>query len=241
MNRTNKQLQKTMLIAKRSAFTLLELVVAMAMVAIMAASLYASMQIAFRVQKSSETNIEPIRTADLAFEFVRADLQNALPPGNFATSANLLTGSFVATDGTDDRGGDGDDLVFYNTANAPDRPDANGDVKKVELLVYIEDGSGDHLLVRRTTRNLLSSITSDPDEEVICRNIDGFNLRFYDGGNWLETWDSTQEADALPQAVEVTLTLKRKDASAAGGERVYSFVRVFSIPCAVPTNTTGLQ
>src|SRR5947209_20324847 len=61
--------------ASRSAFTLLELIVAMLMVSIMAASLFAGMRIAFRSQSSAEVAIEPVRTAAVAMEFLREDLQ----------------------------------------------------------------------------------------------------------------------------------------------------------------------
>ena len=221
---------------KRRAFTLLELIVAMVMVMAIAGTLYSCMQTAVHAQMTAENSMEPVRTAAAAMELIRTDLQNAIPPANFATSTNLLAGSFVATDGKDDRGNDGDDLVFYNTAGAPEGPDANGDLKKVELTVYTQDGTGDHLLVRRVTRNLLAAVDPTPQEETILRNVDGFNLRFYDGTDWQDTWDSTQVTDALPQAVEVTITLNRPDPSFANGTRSYHFVRTFAISCAVPSS-----
>jgi len=223
----------------RAGFTLLELTLALAMVAIMAASLYASMRVAFRAQASAETAIEPSRTAELAFEIIRNDLQDALPPTPFTNAPVVLAGAFQTTDGKDDRGVDADDVVLYTTADAPNRPSANGDIKKVELLVTTPDGSNDHVLVRRVTRNLLAQVEPTPNEEVICRNVGGFNVRYYDGTDWQTTWDSTQLGDILPNAVEVTLELRRP--SAAGQpERVFQFVRVFSISCAAPVQDTGL-
>jgi general secretion pathway protein J len=226
-----RQLQRRHL--RRGGFTLLELVLALSMVAIMAASLYASMRVAFRAQSGAETAIEPSRTAELAFEIIRADLQNVVPPTPFENQTVLLAGPFQASDGKDDRGADGDDVIFYTTADAPDRPSANGDIKKVELVVSSQNATNDHVLVRRVTRNLLAQIEPTPVEEVICRNIAGFNVRYFDGSDWQTTWDSQQVSDALPSAVEVTLELQRP-AGAGQPPRVYRFVRVFALSCAAP-------
>ncbi len=210
-------------------FTLIELVVAMTMVAIMAASLYASLQIAFRAKASADAALEMPRTAELAMEYLRGDLQNALPPN--PTAVNPLASDMVGTDGTDDRGADSDDVVFYSTAQAPEHASANGEIKRVELCVVVPDGRTDHVLVRRVTRNLLSQIEVNADEEVICRGVAGFNLRYYDGADWLDTWDSAQQGDVLPLAVEVTLELTRPG-QAGQPDHTFRFVRVFTLPCA---------
>lgn len=217
--------------ATRRAFTLLELVVAMAMVAVLATSLYASLRIAFKAKASAEAAVEPPRTAELAMEFLRDDLQNAIGPNG------VLAGSFVGTDGTDDRGRSADDLTFYSTADGPDHVDANGEIKGVELTVTQQPGSSDHVLVRRVIRNLLSQMAVTPDEEVLCRGVGGFNLRYFDGTNWQDSWDSTQE-NTLPAAVEVTLQLDRP--AGAPDARPLQFVRVFPISCSTVTpGSTG--
>src|SRR5271154_2888190 len=99
--------------AKTRGFTLLELVIAMAIVAIIAASLYAAMRVGFRAATSAQTAIEPSRTAALTMELVRTDLENALPP------TGLLAGTFEGAQAQDNRGREDDDMVFYSTADAP--------------------------------------------------------------------------------------------------------------------------
>jgi type II secretion system protein J len=221
-------------IVRRGGFTLLELIVAMAMVAILATSLYASLRIAFRAQASAERAIEPVRTASVALDLIRADLENAIPPGD------VLAGSFVGTDGTDDRGLDGDDLVFYGTSDAPEHPSGNGEIKSIELMVIVPDGSSDHVLVRHVTRNLLSQIEVDPDEEVICRGVSGFNLRYYDGTQWLDTWESSQQENKLPAAVEVTLELDRPGSTADQQPQTRRYVRIIPIACSTVSADSGL-
>src|SRR5581483_7543693 len=103
----------------RGGFTLLELIVAMGMVVILAASLYASMRIALKTTAGAEAALEPSRNMQAAMEIVRQDIQNALPPKAVSNNPQMLQ-QFEGTDGRDDRGHDGDDLVLYTTADAPD-------------------------------------------------------------------------------------------------------------------------
>ncbi len=213
------------------AFTLIELVIAMSMVAVLAMSLYASMRIAFTAQSSADTSLEPPRTASLALNFLREDLQNALPP------TGILAGAFLGYDGRADNGRDGDSIEFFSTAPGKDHISANGDIKKIELLVT--DVDGELSLVRRVTRNLLSEVESDPDEEILCRGVASFNLRYFDGTDWQDTWDSTTVDNTLPTAVEVTIELDRKQAD--GQMKTNRYINVCAIPCAAPaTDTTGV-
>jgi prepilin-type N-terminal cleavage/methylation domain-containing protein len=209
----------------RSGFTLLELLIALGMVAILAGSLYASLQVAFRAKKSAEASIVESRTVDLAMEFLRTAIQNAVPPNG------VLAGNFVSDAGSDNRGDPATDLTFFSTVESPQHVDANGEIKQVELTIDTPDGNGgsggkDFCLVQKITRNLLAPTTPNPDEEVICRGVSNFTCRYFDGQNWQDTWDSTQENNILPLAVEVTLQLENNPKQ---------FVRVFPIGCSTIT------
>src|SRR6516225_4133840 len=72
---------------RRRGFTLLELIVAMMMVAILSMSLYASIRVAFKVQSSAEAAVTPAATAAIAMNIIRDDIENALPTnGDLANS-----------------------------------------------------------------------------------------------------------------------------------------------------------
>jgi type II secretion system protein J len=222
---------------RRSGFTLIELLVALAMVIAVAAVLASSLHIAFQATNSATAVIEPSRTADLTMQFLGGDLQNALQTSNY------LVGTFEGTQGTDDRGHEADDLVFFSTADSPQHVDANGEIKQVELKI-IESPSGDHLLVRQVIRNIppLSITNINPDQEVICRGVSSFSLQYYDGSNWNLTWDSTAEDNTVPVAVQVTLEL---DPPANSKSPPQQFVRIFPLPCSTagtdPAVNTGVS
>jgi prepilin-type N-terminal cleavage/methylation domain-containing protein len=254
----------------RRAFTLIELLIAMAMVGIVALALFASLGIAFKSRAAAERNVEPSRTVSLAMDLICKDIEAAQPPGGTLSNgwlgltdsstsgtttgatgttgsaasaststfvspmSNTVNGSFEGFDQTDDHGNPGDDLRFFTTAQSPTRAEgANGDMKYVELTTVASQDGSDMLLVCKVYNNLLSQVSEDPDVEVICRGVAGFNLRYWDPvvGEWEDTWDCSQYSNGLPAAIEVTLQLQRPDAT--GQMQVISFQRVVSVHCAV--------
>jgi len=60
--------------------------------------------------------VEPSRTAEAAMDVIRQDLANALPP------TGMMANAFIGANGVDNRGRDGDNVVFFTTANARRMP-----------------------------------------------------------------------------------------------------------------------
>jgi hypothetical protein len=115
-----------------------------------------------------------------------------------------------------------------------------GDVRMVDL--FVQAYPTGNALVRRVTANLLSPSTPTYYDEVVCRGVRSFNLRYFDGSAWQESWDSTLQDNNAPTAVEVTLELLRGDAEQP---RVVRFTRVFLVSTSglwqtsAATSTTG--
>jgi hypothetical protein len=80
------------------------------------------------------------------------------------------------------------------------------------------------------TSNLLAPVAPQPYEEVLCRSVRNFNLRYFDGTQWQDQWDSTTLGDTMPTAVEVHLEFDVHGDD--GSVRPYSLTRVFAVPCA---------
>jgi len=206
-----------------SGFTLLEMMVALSLMAVLATALYMSLRIGFDARKRAQEAITPARASTLALEFVRRDVESALPP------TGILAGAFVGQDAADGFGADADELVFYAAVHdiAGERPG----IREIRFAVIPLAEGGNSVLVRRVTANLLAPITPEPVEETLCRNVTSFNLRYFDGSAWLDSWDSTVQDNALPLAVEVDLRLG-VSTSEQGEDAGYGIVRVFLIPCS---------
>ena len=85
-------------------------------------------------------------------------------------------------------------------------------------------------------RNLLASTIPEPVTETLCRQVVSFNLRYFDGSAWHDSWDSTTNDNALPAAVEVQLSILRPDS-----ETIYKMTRLFPIPSQSPESQGGVE
>jgi len=216
-----------------AAFSLLEMLVALALMSILAGSLYRSFSVGFRCRTHAEAAIAPARAAALALEPLHRDVQSALPP------SGILAGAFIGQDAEADvSAAAADTLSFFAMIEsaAQDGPV----IRKVEFSLVA--GADDVLtLVRRVTTNLLAPETPETVEDVLCRNVISFNLRYYDGTDWLDSWDSTVRDNALPLAVETTIAIcrggsprppsVRRSDSVSADEQAYRITRVFPLPC----------
>jgi prepilin-type N-terminal cleavage/methylation domain-containing protein len=232
---------------KRKGFTLLEMLVAMTLMSILAASLYASLHAAFKARDSALAAVGPAREAGLAMDLVCRDIESALPP------TGILAGEFAGTDSQDATGHDADTLLFYaaltdgegERVGTDSRYGASGDAGT--LLMHSAFANGEQVqvgcdvkrteftcssdgLVRVVTANLLSPEQVEPPGEIICRNVSGINFRYFDGSDWFDEWDSSAKDNALPLAVEVTLTVRRPGPTQAGAED-YRLCRLLVLSC----------
>ena len=211
------------------AFTLIELLVALAIAAFVMVSLYSSLYIGFKAKKSAEEALMPAQAANAAIDMIRTELESAQPV------RELLCAGFT---GSSNQDGQGDDLVtFYSSNDAPPHQYGQGEIKEVQILAYQPQGSKDYILVRHVWSNLLADVQSDPDEEVLCRHVSQFKMRYFDGTQWFADWDSTQQGNVLPYAVEVTLDVMPPGAQP--GTRPIHYLRVIPLSCATQASTSS--
>lgn len=206
----------------------MEMLVATALMAVLAGSLYASLHIAFKARSSALAAMDTVRRCDLSMDLIRADLQGAMRP------VGTLAGPFVGTMGAATPGAMGDSLAFFTTAGdiEPVSPGI-GDIKKVEYAVDLSV-AGQAVLIRRVTTNLLAIKTPEPIQEVVCRDVTAFTLKYFDGSAWQDQWDSTTMDNALPKAVEVTLEFHGPTGGAAA-----RITRIVSLPCGADAALTS--
>src|SRR5262245_2601477 len=145
-----------------AGFTLLELILAMSLVAIVSLSLYASMRVTYRAKRSAEAAVQPVRGGAIAIDLVSQDLESVPPP------TGILAGPFIGTFQAGGQAGtEFDVLDFYSVGE--DVPPAQRTqpmqegIRRIELAVRADVDPP--VLVRRVTRNLLSTTNDDTQEE----------------------------------------------------------------------------
>jgi len=230
---------------RQSGFTMIELIVALAMVAIVAVSLASVLWTAYHSTQRTRAAVEPSVAASAALDLFCEDLQSALQPNLNVGAATALAGDFEGTQAQGGAGGEADDLVLYSTAESPQHVDANGEIKHVEYTIVQASGSTDYVMVRRVIRNLLTDVQPQPDEEIVCRNVASFTLQYFDGTNWDPTWDSTQEDNTIPAAVQAILVINQTNANGkvtpvTYTRTVYLSASTASIDPAVNAGVSGL-
>jgi len=215
----------------RRAFTLLEMLVAMALTSILAGTLYACLHSAFRGRRSVERALGPMSRMAASMEIIRADLASTAPP------RGILAAEFLAENVEGNDGEPSDVLLFHRLAVDQVETVPPSPVVRIEYAIAEDDENGEWNLVRRTTVNLLAPEAQEPTEETICRNVLSFDVYCFDGTDWQESWDSTVMGDVLPLAIEITLAVRRDDDDSDRGrdeQRAYTVTRVFAPPCATP-------
>jgi type II secretion system protein J len=193
------------------AFTLLELIIAAAIMNIIALTLYSSMYIGVKARRSSTNAMRPYRLITPIFESIKIDLKSVVGP------AGLFAGKFQGDNA--DGLNQSDSLVFCCCNYYPDEGQKASNIVKVEYVIEDDSEKDNYVLTRKITTNLLSSKTAETEDRIICRGITFLDFRYYDGYNWVDSWNSTTN-NKLPKAVQVSFSILEND-DLKSGEKIY--------------------
>lgn len=203
-------------------FTLLELLLALSLMALLIGGAYEVLAVARRAQSRAEEEGQLAHVARACMDRMRKDIQSLVQePSPFNNGLYAEDGETGFTDVHPS-----DWLVFLTASNLPriaetvedpDNPDPDtaADLVEVEYALKTTGDEPFRGLVRRVKRRLNHALTQEEDawaEEEIAEEVLGLNLRFFDGTEWLDAWDTSQveedpESPAYPVAVEVSLVL----------------------------------
>jgi len=203
---------------KRRAFTLIELVLAMAACAVLLTAIYGLFSKAVHMRDDATARTREARVRARAANVIRNDLRNAIISGG--TLAATLEGSQQSP------GGSFPGFLKFTTTTTPDVNDVpDADVQEVQYYIVADTaaaGQNAGVLVRATNRNLLATATETPVEETLLAGVESMEVSFFDGTSWQETWQVTTEDKALPEAVRVRILPAR----ASGSEHASAAIEV---------------
>ena len=219
------------------AFTLIEILLAVAIFAIVLIAINTVFFSALRLQKRSTAALDGAQPLNQALAILRKDLRGALPPvGTLASSftAGLVGGGTVQSLG----------LEFYTTTGTI-RPDAPwGDVQKVtyhlaEPLNRTNARSRD--LIRGITRNLTATVAEQPEEIRLAGNIESLEFKCFNGSEWRDTWDTTTAETNLPSAVLVRLLPASDSVVGVGNRKPMELLVPLTVQSSTNSTTVGAQ
>jgi len=194
--------------ATKGGFTLLELVVATSIFAIVIAATYSLFDSARGITTRAEFRAQLFQSARAALQAVEEDLRGAVMLGTAYDTGFIGTNA-----GSEKEPLDTLEFVSVNryTGAAYDvtQPEVvrGIDVSKVGYRIEPDEKRKPHGLLRERPLELTppgGPVHRDEDVSGIADDVVYINFRYFDSGQWTDSWDSTQ-THKLPQAVEVTV------------------------------------
>ena len=201
----------------RHAFTLLEILIAIAAFAIVLAAINSVFYSGLKLRNRAAASLEKSLPLTQALTVLKRDLANLAVPGGTLSGelqTSLISGSASLIGGASDS----------STPVSPDfhtlsgLVDADAPWPSLQRVSYrLADATNTAALgkdlFRAVTRNLLPSAVEDPpQEQLLLQGVEDVLFFYHDGTDWLESWDSTaDETRKLPRAIKVQLVMAAAD------------------------------
>ncbi len=179
-------------------FTLLELLVAMAILGLMVAMLFAAFGQASRGWLQAENRVETFTQARAALDYMSKELSQAMASTNVPFLATTNSLAFVAPVSTDPAdGADIEEVVYRLSSNdAFTSPDPSG---------FFVDLNPPFKLIRRVSPYIFTTCQNYYLNGSPCSPLDPWD--FYGSVNWPETSDSTRTAIVAENILSLEFTL----------------------------------
>ena len=194
---------------RNSAFTLIEVVISSALMALILVSAYLCLNAGLTSQKIVEPRAEIIQNARVAMSILAADLRGACPLSKDYQFLGMrrLVGEM-----------DADNLDFATHNYTPRRP-REGDFCEEIFYVDQDPVTGQFSLWRRRNPTIAPDSLSGGGKEEIAKGVVGIRFEYFDGLDWYDSWgeiksgkrDTSQKVQpnlsGMPEAVRITLML----------------------------------
>ena len=183
------------------AFTLIELLMALAICAVLLTAIYGVFSRAIHMRDNATHRTREVRVRAHAAGMIRNDLRNALVSG----------GTFAATlQGSPESHGSGFPgyLKFTATTARDAEDELGGDVQEIEYYIARDNEAVDQkagVLVRTINRDLLNTVKQTAVEERVLAGVEAMEVSFYSASAWKTSWEVTTDSKTLPEAVRVTI------------------------------------
>jgi len=195
--------------SRTDAFTLIELVISAALMALILTATYSCLSAALAGQKLLEPRADVLQNARVAMALISADLRSACPLSkDFEFLGMRRTIEEVDADNLD-----------FATHNYKPRRTREADFCEMSYYVEKENDSPDYSLYRRRNPTIGLDPLSGGSRELIVHGLRGVAFEYYDGFEWFSTWgevvsDKKEKKEksllaanlsGMPEAVRVTL------------------------------------
>lgn len=198
--------RKTALPGNGNGFTMVELLIAISILAMILITIYAAFQGTIKVIRTGSRGADNYQHLRLAIESIRRDLVCAfIPPGE----EGVLKGI-----DNDSGGSDMDSIDFVTASNLMADPGEDRRESDICEVGYFISDEHEGVLVRRVDLTVDSNPFSGGRLEPIAEKVVALNFQYYDAeeDKWLDSWDPEAEEEneqikGLPPIVWVEVTV----------------------------------
>ena len=222
------------------AFTLIEMLLAVAICAIVLVAINGVFATAVRLRDKTSDAVEESLPVNRALDILYRDLKGTVGPrgylaGDFRCGVQA-TGATMGLSGEAGSAG----LDFYTSTGAITDKAPWGDLQEVfyELKAPSDRNQAGMDLVRCINRNLLAMTTQTPEIQWLMGKVQTLEFDCYDGTQWRNTWDTSAGDTNLPVAVRVRIQLAARPGEDASKSQPLEMV-VPLISQTRPNLTTG--
>jgi type II secretion system protein J len=218
---------------QRAAFTLIEVLIAMSVCAIVLVAVNTVFYSAIHLRNTTSDALERSLPVEQALASIQHDLANLV----YATNGTFF-GPLQTTNPTNALPGQVGPDFFTSTAQL-DGMVPWGNVQKIDYALVAPTnriGYGQDL-VRAITHNLLPVTQPELPEEkqVLLSGVQSLTFLYYDGTQWQTAWDTTQQTN-LPVGIKVQIRMAGQNNRFAAQNQPLELVVPMDI--MVTTNTT---
>jgi type II secretion system protein J len=199
------------------AFTLIEMLLAVAICAIVLVAINGVFATAVRLRDKTSEAVEESLPVNRAMDLMIRDLKGTVGPGGYmAGDFRCGAQAMGATMGLSGEAGS-EGLDFFTSTGAISDKAPWGDIQEVfyELKAPTDRNQTGMELVRCVNRNLLATTTATPETQSVLSNVQTVQFDCYDGMQWRDTWDTSAGDTNLPVAVRIRIQLAAKQGETA--------------------------
>lgn len=219
------------------AFTLLELLLALAVFAIVLTAINGVFFATLRLRNKTSDAFDRALPIEQAVTMIRRDLAGLMLPGG------VLSGTFRTTPTTSgslmETVGRRVSPDLYTSTGMVDEGSPYSEVQKVGyFLVNPTNQSPGFELVRASSRNLLPAATEEIEPQLLLSGVESATMTFYNGYDWTEVWDGAVNTN-LPSAVRVRILMMPDEERTARRSPIEVVVPVLVQSAAAETAQSG--
>jgi type II secretion system protein J len=201
------------------AFTLIEMVLAIGVAAIVLVAINAVLFAALRLREATNNIVDAAAPVDQTVTFLRRDLECVVTPTN--GTSKVLSGDFRVGNVNSPGVAQPVAIEMFTATGALSVNAPWADIQRVtyELKPPADRSAAGQDLVRSVTRNLLTLTTPEVDDQLMMSGVASIKFSCFDGSQWQDTWDTTgltSLSTNLPLAVRVDIQMSGNSSATAG-------------------------